>query len=40
MQHAVCVAVESEEAPPELASDADLLVDGTRGVRALLEALL
>jgi trehalose 6-phosphate phosphatase len=40
MQHAVCVAVESEEAPPELASDADLVVDGTGGVRALLEALL
>jgi trehalose 6-phosphate phosphatase len=40
VRNAVCVAVESEEAPPELASDADLVVDGTQGVRALLEALL
>jgi trehalose 6-phosphate phosphatase len=37
---AVCVAVSSEEGPPELASDADLVVDGTQGVRGLLEALL
>jgi trehalose 6-phosphate phosphatase len=40
VRNAVCVAVESEEAPPELASDADLVVEGTQGVRALLEALL
>jgi trehalose 6-phosphate phosphatase len=40
MQSAVCVAVASEEAPAELASDADLTVDGTPGVRRLLEALL
>ena len=40
MQNAVCVAVGSEEAPPELTSDADLIVDGTPGVRDLLEALL
>jgi trehalose 6-phosphate phosphatase len=37
---AVCVAVSSDEAPPELASEADLTVDGTGGVRGLLEALL
>jgi len=37
---ALCVAVSSDEAPPELAQEADLTVDGTRGVRELLEALL
>jgi trehalose 6-phosphate phosphatase len=36
----VCVAVSSEEAPEELAVEADLTVDGTAGVRGLLEALL
>ena len=37
---ALCVAVDSDEAPPELAREADLTVDGTGGVRELLEALL
>jgi len=37
---AICAAVSSDEAPPELAAEADLLVDGTGGVRSLLEALL
>ena len=37
---AVCVAVASDEAPPDLAREADLTVDGPGGVRALLEALL
>jgi trehalose 6-phosphate phosphatase len=37
---AICVAVSSDEAPPELAAEADLLLDGTSGVRGLLEALL
>jgi trehalose 6-phosphate phosphatase len=37
---ALCVAVRSDEAPPELAGEADLTVDGPAGVRALLEALL
>ncbi|HYM45966.1 MAG TPA: trehalose-phosphatase [Solirubrobacteraceae bacterium] len=37
---AVCVAVGSDETPPELASEADLLLDGAAGVRELLEALL
>jgi len=37
---ALCVAVSSDEAPPELALEADLTVDGTGGVRELLEALL
>jgi len=37
---AICVAVSSDEAPPELAAEADLLLDGTGGVRGLLQALL
>ncbi len=37
---AVCVAVISDEAPPGLAAEADLTVDGPGGVRELLEALL
>jgi trehalose 6-phosphate phosphatase len=40
LEHAVCVAVSSDEAPPELAEEADLVIDETSGVRALLEALL
>jgi trehalose 6-phosphate phosphatase len=36
----VCVAVRSEEAPPELVQEADLTIDGPEGVRRLLEALL
>jgi trehalose 6-phosphate phosphatase len=38
--HSVCVAVSSDEAPPELAQEADVTVDGPDGVRRLLEALL
>ena len=37
---AVCAAVSSDEAPPELAQEADLMVEGTTGVREVLEALL
>jgi trehalose 6-phosphate phosphatase len=37
---AICAAVSSDEAPPELAREADLTLDGTAGVRELLEALL
>ncbi len=40
LEYAVCVAVGSDEAPPELAQEADVLVDGPAGVRRLLEALL
>jgi trehalose 6-phosphate phosphatase len=40
LQTALCVAVSSDEAPPELAQEADLTVDGPGGVRGLLEALL
>ncbi len=37
---AVCVAVRSDEVPPELLAEADLAIDGPDGVRQLLEALL
>jgi trehalose 6-phosphate phosphatase len=40
LELAVCVAVGSEETPPELAEQADLIIDGQSGVRGLLEALL
>jgi trehalose 6-phosphate phosphatase len=40
LSSAVCVAVSSDEAPPELAREADLTVDGPGGVRGVLEALL
>ncbi len=40
LQTAVCVAVSSEEAPVELAAQADVVVEGQGGVRGLLEALL
>jgi trehalose 6-phosphate phosphatase len=40
LESAVCVAVSSDEAPPALAQEADLTVDGTGAVRGLLEALL
>ena len=40
LEASVCVAVGSDEAPPALAPEADLTVDGPRGVRELLEALL
>jgi trehalose 6-phosphate phosphatase len=37
---ALCVGVRSDETPPELEREADLLVDGPAGVRGVLEALL
>lgn len=37
---AVCVAVDSDEAPRELVEQADLTVEGQSGVRGLLQALL
>jgi trehalose 6-phosphate phosphatase len=40
LDSALCVAVSSDEAPPELAREADLTVDGPAGVRGVLEALL
>jgi trehalose 6-phosphate phosphatase len=39
LEHAACVAVVSAEAPPELAEEADLVVEGTDGVLALLREL-
>jgi trehalose 6-phosphate phosphatase len=40
LETAVCVGVRSDETPPELEREADLLVDGPAGVRNVLEALL
>ncbi len=40
LRSALCAAVSSDEAPPELVGEADLTIDGTSGVRSLLEALL
>jgi trehalose 6-phosphate phosphatase len=40
LQSALCVAVSSDEAPAELAAEADLSLAGTGEVRGLLEALL
>ena len=40
LQGAVCVGVTSDETPPELDAQADVLVDGPVGVRALLSALV
>lgn len=37
---ALCVGVRSEDGPPEIPQDADVIVDGTDGIRALLAALL
>lgn len=39
LQTAVCVGVSSPEAPPELAGESDLVVDGPPGWLAVLEAL-
>jgi len=39
LRAAVCVGVASDETPSELREQADVLVDGTKGVRELLEAL-
>ncbi len=39
LQHAVCVGVRSDETPDGLEAQADLMVDGPRGVRTLLAAL-
>jgi trehalose 6-phosphate phosphatase len=40
LDSAVCIGVRSDETPPDLEREADLLVDGTAGVRSVLEALL
>jgi trehalose 6-phosphate phosphatase len=40
LERALCVGVRSDETPPDFAAAADVLVEGTRGVRQALEALL
>jgi trehalose 6-phosphate phosphatase len=40
LRYALRVCVGSDEGPSELAQEADLVVDGPEGVRALLEALI
>jgi trehalose 6-phosphate phosphatase len=37
---ALCVGVRSDEAPPELLAEADLLLPAGDGVRALLQTLM
>lgn len=39
LDHAVCVGVRNDEMPGEIEAEADVLADGTEGVRAMLEAL-
>ena len=39
LTHAVCVGVSSDETPAELEAEADVMVDGPRGVRELLTRL-
>jgi trehalose 6-phosphate phosphatase len=39
LEHAVCVGVSSEDGPADVVSEADLVVDGTDGVRKLLGTL-
>jgi trehalose 6-phosphate phosphatase len=39
LQAAVCVGVASEDGPPEIPAEADVVVDGTGGIRSLLGAL-
>jgi trehalose 6-phosphate phosphatase len=39
LQQAICVGVRSEDGPPEIESEADVVVDGTTGVQAVLAAL-
>ena len=40
LERSVCVGVRSEETPPGIAEESDLLVDGPAGVRGVLQALL
>jgi trehalose 6-phosphate phosphatase len=40
LESAVCVGVRSDETPPDLVREADVLVDGPAGVRSVLGALL
>jgi trehalose 6-phosphate phosphatase len=40
LEHALRVGVRSDEGPPALEEAADVMIDGTDGVRALLHALI
>jgi trehalose 6-phosphate phosphatase len=40
VRHVVKVGVRSDEGPPELEREADVMVEGTDGVRQLLQALI
>jgi trehalose 6-phosphate phosphatase len=40
LSRAICVGVSSEEGPDEIVNEADLVIDGTDGVRQLLELLV
>ena len=40
VQTAIRIGVRSEEGPPELEREADAMVDGTDGVRMLLQSLV
>jgi trehalose 6-phosphate phosphatase len=40
LAHILRVGVRSEEAPPAVAGEADVVVEGTTGVRELLEVLV
>jgi trehalose 6-phosphate phosphatase len=40
VRHTIKVGVASDEGPPELEREADVMVDGTAGVRELLQALI
>ncbi|HZU60713.1 MAG TPA: trehalose-phosphatase, partial [Solirubrobacteraceae bacterium] len=39
IQHAIRVGVQSEDGPPQIVEEADVVVQGTQGVRDLLSAL-
>jgi trehalose 6-phosphate phosphatase len=39
IEHAICVGVHSDDGPPAIEDEADLVVSGTEGVRDLLAAL-
>jgi trehalose 6-phosphate phosphatase len=40
LEHALRVGVRSDEGPPELEHEADVMIEGTDGVRELLQALI
>jgi trehalose 6-phosphate phosphatase len=39
VEHVICVGVRSEDGPPQIIDEADLVVDGTDGVKELLTVL-